>query len=192
MLRRCELPRRIPEHGLRVHLSLVLTIALLGLSVADAAQDTAAPILTEDRLFRLQLRVPVDPEEVWAAWTDANRLVEWFPHWAEMTVAAGESYAMGWDGHEGEWRGVYLEVDEPDVLAFTWQPPEEAMPEGAYPTTVTLTFEAEGDGTLLVLEHSGFRDTQEADAHLDAWKPYLYALRAFLLSSGSRDPVEFP
>ena len=184
--------RKIPDHGARACLSLSFVVASLGLGVAYAAQDPAVPILSEDRLFRLQLRVPVEPEEVYAAWTDANRLVEWLPHWAEMTVAEGESYAMGWDGYEDAWRGTYLEVDEPDSLAFTWQPPEAVMPDAAYPTIVRLTFEVEGDGTLLVLEHSGFRDTPEAEAHLEAWKPYLYALRAFLLSSESGAPNELP
>jgi uncharacterized protein YndB with AHSA1/START domain len=153
----------------------------------EAAQDAPAEILTEDRLFRLELRVPVEREEVYAAWTDANRLVEWLPHWAEMTVAEGDTYVMGWDGYDGEWRGVYLEVDEPEVLAFTWQSPDQVMPDGSYPTVVRLTFEEEGEGTLLVLEHFGFRTADDAELYLDHWKPYLYVLRAFLLSSGSHD-----
>jgi hypothetical protein len=65
---------------------------------------------------------------------------------------------------------------------FTWQPPESAFPEGAYQTTVTLSFEEiDDENTRLVLEHGGFRGGAELESHMEAWRGYLYNLRAFLL-----------
>jgi uncharacterized protein YndB with AHSA1/START domain len=146
-------------------------------------EQAASPtILVTDRVVRLTLALPVDPEVAFDAWANANQMVEWFAHWAEMTVAPGEEYRVGWEGFDGVWQGRYLEVDRPDRLAFSWLPPADVFPAGAYETTVTLTFEeAEDGGTTMVLEHSGFRGVAELEAQLQAWRGYLFALRAFLL-----------
>lgn len=145
----------------------------------DQSTDT---ILESDRVLRFVLRLPVQRELAFDAWTDAGQLVEWLSHWAEMTVAEGESFRIGWEGYEGVWEGRYLEIDRPVKLVFTWLPPESVFPGGAYETIVTLLFQETEDGaTLLTLEHSGFRAAAEMEAQLLAWRPYLFALRAFLL-----------
>jgi uncharacterized protein YndB with AHSA1/START domain len=136
-----------------------------------------------ERLIRLSMELPVEPEQVFDAWTNAPQLVEWFPHWAEITVTEGGSYRMGWDGIEAVWEGTYMEVERPAVLVFTWNPPAEYFPHGAYPTTVRLTFEQVDDVTEMVLEHSGFRGTPEMETTLETWRAYLYNLRAMLLQS---------
>ncbi len=139
-------------------------------------------ILQTDRVVRLVLALPVSPEIAFDAWTDANQLVEWLPHWAEMTVSEDEEFRFGWEGYDGVWQGRYLEVDRPDRLVFTWLPPAEVFPAGAYESLVTLTFEEVEEGrTTMTLEHSGFRDTPELEAQLQVWRGYLFALRAFLL-----------
>lgn len=155
-----------------------------------AATGTTAPVtgrqqrayVESELLLRLSMELPVAREAVFDAWTIADQLVQWFPGYAEMTVTEGGEYRFGWDGWDGEWAGTYLEVARPERLVFTWQPPASAFPEGAYETTVTLTFEEVGDGlTRLVLEHGGFQGGPEMDSHLEAWRGYLYNLRAFLL-----------
>lgn len=141
-----------------------------------------AEILQTDRVARLVLALPVGPDAAFDAWTDANQLVEWLSHWAEMTVSEDEEFRLGWEGYEGVWQGRYLEVDRPDRLVFTWMPPEEVFPAGAYESIVTLSFEEVEEGrTTMTLEHSGFRDTPELEAQLQVWRGYLFALRAFLL-----------
>jgi len=61
-------------------------------------------------------------------------------------------------------------------------PPEGVFPSGSYETVVTLTFEEVEEGrTSLVLEHSGFRDPSELESQLQAWRGYMFALRAHLL-----------
>ena len=145
-------------------------------------EGSAATILTADRVIRLQLRLPVEPQVAFDAWTDADQLVQWLSHWAEMTVTEGKGFQIGWDGYDGVWQGHYLEVLRPERLVFTWLPPDTVFPAGAYETRVTLTFEPVDDcGTLMTLEHSGFRGTAELEAQLQEWRPYLFALRAYLL-----------
>lgn len=132
-------------------------------------------------LLRLRTRLPVEAAVVWDAWTRADQLVQWFPHEAEMTVSEGGEYRWRWEGQEEVWQGSFVEIDRPEVLAFTWNPPESFFPEGAYETTVRLTFEETEGDTTLILEHSGFRGAPEMEATLVRWEEYLYNLRAWLL-----------
>lgn len=172
-------------------LALGVTVSTLALAgprgqggeqILRPAQEDGSGILTADRVARLSIALPVAPEVAWDAWTSAPQLVEWFAHWAEMTVAPDGDYRVGWDGFDGVWQGRYLEVDRPDSLSFSWLPPADVFPAGAYETIVTLTFEEDDEGgTRMTLEHSGFRGSAELEAQLQAWRGYLFALRAFLL-----------
>ena len=172
-----------------VGLVIVVVIPSRGaraLQILRPQGQVSAEILQVDRVARLVLALPVSPEEAFDAWTDANQLVEWLPHWAEMTVSENEEFRLGWEGYDGVWQGRYLEVDRPARLVFTWLPPEEVFPAGAYESIVTLTFEEVEEGrTTMMLEHSGFRDTPELEAQLQVWRGYLFALRAFLLQPPS-------
>lgn len=172
-----------------LRISLLLVAAGLSIPVAGpAAQilrpqgDANAEILETERVIRMRLALPVDREVAFDAWTVSTNLVEWLPHWVEMQVAEGEGFSMGWDGYEGVWTGTYLEVDRPERLVFTWVAPEGVFPSGSYETVVTLIFEEVGEGrTSLLLEHSGFHESGELEAQLQAWRGYMFALRAHLL-----------
>lgn len=160
---------------------LAATILLVAIAPRPAAAQQQAFVQGE-LVVRLEMEVPVAPETVYDAWTIADQLVQWFPSYAEMTVTEGGEYRFGWEGWDQEWVGTYLEIERPERIAFTWHPPAAVFPEGAYETTVILTFEEVEEGvTRLVLEHSGFKGGAEAESHLEAWRGYLYNLRAFLL-----------
>ncbi len=153
----------------------------------------ATPLSAQQRAYveggiavELSMEVPVPIEEVWDAWTTADQLVQWFPGTAQMEVTEDGEYVFGWEGWEGEWRGTYLEVDRPNRLVFTWQPPASAFPDGSYETTVTLTFEDLDGMTKFTLEHGGFQVGADAESHLNSWRSYLYNLRVFLLQRSSR------
>ena len=75
----------------------------------------------------------------------------------------------------------FIEVDRPERLVFTWQPPAAVFPDGAYETTVALSFEDLDGATRMTLEHSGFQGGGEMESHKEAWSGYLYNLRAYLL-----------
>lgn len=170
---------------------VALLMAVLGWAgptarVVASGADPAGAVVQQryvegELLLRVRTRIPVEASVAWDAWTRADQLVQWFPHEAEMTVAEGGEYRWSWEGQQDVWQGTFVEVDRPQVLTFTWNPPESFFPEGSYETTVRLTFEeAEGE-TLLTLEHSGFRDTADMEATYGRWEEYLYNLRAYLL-----------
>ena len=179
--RRPGVRRRVQLRGALVLLVMICAQgqAVLGRQDEDEVQRRA--FVEADRLLRLSMEVPVEPELMFDAWTNAPQLVEWFPHWAEITVTEGGSYRMGWDGIDAVWEGTYLEVDRPSILTFTWNPPAAYFPDGAYPTTVRITFEQLEGVTRMVLEHSGFRGTADMETTLETWRAYLYNLRALLL-----------
>lgn len=177
----------------RLLVAIAMVVLLLPLSGGSARAgqggsqilrplDEASSILEAERVARLTVLLPVDAQTAFDAWTDATRMVEWLSHWAEMTVDVGAGFQIGWEGYEGIWQGQYLEIQRPRLLKFTWLPPAEVFPAGAYETIVTLTFEpADQGGTRMTLEHTGFRAGPELDAQLQAWRGYLFALRAYLL-----------
>lgn len=162
--------------------TVVTPVAGQGQILRPQADSPDSAILRSERVARLAIELPVEPEVAWDAWTDANQFVQWLPQWAEMQVTEEGTFEMGWQGYEGVWSGTYLEVERPERLSFSWLPPESTFPAGAYETTVTLTFEeSEEGGTTMTLEHSGFRGVEELEAQLQSWRQYLFALRAFVL-----------
>jgi len=165
--------------GCVVMASVFVGVALVCVPLAARPQKRA--FVEAELLVRLMMELPVEPEVMFDAWTTADQLVQWFPGSAEMTVTEGGEYRFGWDGWEEEWVGTYIEVDRPDRLVFTWQPPATVFPTGAYETTVTLSFEDLDGATRMTLEHSGFQGGSEMESHKEAWSGYLYNLRAYLL-----------
>ena len=162
--------------------ALLHSLLLLAFGLTQGAVAQQRAFVESELVVRLTMEMPVEREVLYDAWTIADQLVLWFPSVAEMTVTEGGEYRFGWDGWEDDWAGAYVEVDRPNRLVFTWTPPASAFPEGAYETTVALTFDELDEGaTLLTLEHSGFQGGVEMESHMEAWRGYLYNLRAFLL-----------
>jgi uncharacterized protein YndB with AHSA1/START domain len=108
---------------------------------------TDATLLTDRArpAIRLERRLPDPPEVVWQALTDREQLRSWFPcdvilSGGRWEVGAAITFPFPKEVLDLTLTGEVLEVEEPNVLAFTWGDD-------------TLRFElaAEGDGTRLVL-----------------------------------------
>jgi uncharacterized protein YndB with AHSA1/START domain len=63
----------------------------------------------------------------------------------------GRIYEVTSDGREAPWAEI-LVYDPPRRLVLAWKPNDRDQP----PTEVEVRFEADGDGTRLDLEHSGW------------------------------------
>lgn len=136
----------------------------------------------------LKRRLKAPPAEVYAAWTDAEKMARWFgpdsghvSH-AEADVRVGGRYHVQFrakDGEEHNVGGVYREVVADDKLVFTWAwfstPERESV--------VTLTFKPDGDATILTLLHEEFFDEPARDRHEQGWAGALNKLEAFIASS---------
>jgi uncharacterized protein YndB with AHSA1/START domain len=108
---------------------------------------TDATLLTDGArpALRFERHVPDPPDVVWRALTEREQLRSWFPCDAIVSggrweVGAAITFPFAAEGIDMTLTGEVLEVDEPNVLAYTWG--ED-----------TLRFELapEGEGTRLVL-----------------------------------------
>jgi uncharacterized protein YndB with AHSA1/START domain len=82
-----------------------------------------------------------DPEDVWDALTDPDRLVRWFlPITGDLRV--GGRYSL-----EGNASGQILSCDRPHEIGLTWE-------MGGGSSAVTLRLTPKGEQTVLELEHS--------------------------------------
>jgi uncharacterized protein YndB with AHSA1/START domain len=141
----------------------------------------ARPSLTFKR--RLNAR----PEKVYAAWTDPQKLIQWFGRVdvkpgtmrAEVDPRVGGRYRVSFNIEAGEYfevGGVYREVVPNARLVFTWA--WHSTPERE--SLVTISIKAEGDGTLLTLHHAQFADQAACDSHERGWTGMLDNIENYL------------
>ena len=82
-----------------------------------------------------EIVVPGEPDEVWAALTEPERLEEWFANEAELDARPGGEGVFRWgDGEER--RAVVRELEEAERLVLDWDDGGEtaielaAVPDG--------------------------------------------------------------
>lgn len=84
--------------------------------------------------------------------------------------------------------GVYLVVEPPHRIVFTWGWVGNAeVPPGS--TTVEVTFTPDGDETIVRLAHRGLPTQSSCDEHAAGWQHYLG--RVVIAASGG-DPGQDP
>ncbi len=121
-------------------------------------------------LFEKSVLVPLGADETFALITEPDRLRRWQTIAARVDLRAGGGYR--WTivpGHSAS--GTFTEVEPGKRVVFTWGWDGQAdLPPGA--STVTITLEPSGDGTIVRLVHDGLTDKQAA-SHGQGWTHYL-------------------
>ena len=144
----------------------------------------ATSVLIEPSLT-LKRRLKAAPAEVYAAWTDPEKIVKWFGpdagpvKQADTDVRLGGRYAVTFHTEDGEQHhvsGVYREVVPNEKLVFTWA--WRTMPERE--SLVTILVKPDGSGTLLTLIHERFFDEAARDRHREGWSGCLDKLVSYL------------
>ena len=119
-------------------------------------------------VVELTVRLEAPPDEVFVFLTDAERYVRWQGVKAELDPRPGGVYRV-WMDADTIARGEYVEIDPPRRLVFTWGwEGNPDVPPGS--TTVELSLEAEGDGTVLLLRHTGLPNGEAAAMHEEGWR----------------------
>jgi len=133
-----------------------------------------------DTLTR-QIEIRASRERVWAALTEADQLLRWFPtHEAYVDLRVGGAMRFAWDQSVDE--AVIDVLEPPSRLTFRWRPAGINRPY----TTVTFVLEQEGDLTRVTLTESGFATLpdqiyeQSYEGNAKGWAEELEELRAFL------------
>ena len=142
----------------------------------DTTPDTR-PSLTIKR------RIKGPPAQVFAAWTDPEKIVRWFgPKGASdvkanLDVRSGGRFRITFRTPEyasNDVSGIYREVVVGKKLVFTWA--WKSMPERE--SLVTVTVAPDGAGTLLTFVHEHFVDEAARDAHREGWNGALDKIEA--------------
>jgi len=108
-----------------------------------------------------EVTFPAEPEEVWEALTEPDRLEEWFANDVELDVREGGEGTFRWDDGE-ERRATVRELDPPHRIVLDWDD------EG----TVTIELEEVEAGTTRVHVVETSPDFATAlELHAFAWTP---------------------
>ena len=105
--------------------------------------------------------IAVPPSRVFETLTTAKGWDAWFTKGTTLDLEVGGQIKLRWEdwGAEkitGEDGGPILGFEKGKMFSFQWNPQGEE-----YPTTVTFTLEADGNGTLLYVKDEGYLDTPE-------------------------------
>jgi uncharacterized protein YndB with AHSA1/START domain len=126
------------------------------------------------RTIEISIRARASIEQAWAAWTDLQRLSEWFPDRATGAVAAGQVVTYEWDALGMKLPLQVVEARPKQRLVLHTEPP------GLGPQSQTITFHAAGDSTEIVMTHSGFDDDDIFHGTASGWHITLEFLREYL------------
>ena len=148
----------------------------------------------QDVVLSLSRRFDAPRDRVFDAWTNPEVLKRWWaagPDWdtpvAEVDLREGGTYRLAMrDPGSGEQHtlvGEYTEVRRPERIAYTWtwESNEEAM-SGSAGTLVVVDFVEDGEGTEVVVTHSGFATPELRDMHEHGWNACLDNLERRVLA----------
>ena len=139
----------------------------------------------------LERLLPASPERVFDAWVNPETFVKWWgpegfttpEHLLDVTPNGHWRAVMrAPDGQRHIVSGVYLEINRPSRLVFTWSWEDEDGARGPE-SEVELTLRAAGNGTQLHLVHRKIASTDSRDSHREGWISSLNDLEALFATS---------
>jgi uncharacterized protein YndB with AHSA1/START domain len=147
------------------------------------AQSSAAALIDQRPSLTITRRLGASPQKVYAAWTQAENLIQWFAAQAkpgsvkaDLKVRVGGRYRISFiDEKSGEYHevgGLYREVVPDARLQFTWA--WHSTPERE--SLVTIEFKPDAGGTLMIFRQEQFADQAARDNHERGWNKFFDVL----------------
>ena len=124
-----------------------------------------------------QIYVDAAPDFVFPYLVEPEKLVRWMGSDVQIDPVPGGIYQVRINAKD-VMLGQYLEVNSPHrvVFSFGWDGDQSPLPAGS--TTVEVTLEALGGGTLVRLRHTGLPvPLQESQGY--GWEHYLGRLKVY-------------
>ncbi|MFC0039882.1 SRPBCC family protein [Actinomadura rayongensis] len=142
-----------------------------------------------DGAVRVTRTLRARPDDVFAAWTDPDRLRRWLMPGPGTVAAAvtdpvpggGFRFAKLFPSGVDEVTGEYLVVDPPHRLVFTWRSPGTT---GGRDSVVTVTLRPDGDGTAMTILHERLPAESFRSGARGAWTAVAANLDAHLTTTG--------
>ena len=142
----------------------------------------------DNRVLVMTRIVDAPPALVFQAWTEPERITQWWGPRGYTTVSCEVDLRPGgaWrvrsrsaQGVEVAERGVFREIAVGERLVFThaW---EDAEGKPGLETLVTLTFEDHDGKTKLTLHQAVFDTVEDRDGHAEGWGESLDMLAEYL------------
>jgi len=123
--------------------------------------------MTDRHVVQLEVHIDAPPELVFRYLTEAERYARWQGVRAELDPRPGGIYRV-WMDADTVASGEFLEVAGARRVVFTWGwEGDTEVPPGS--TTVAIELAADGDGTMLILHHSGLPSAETAAMHEEGW-----------------------
>ena len=144
---------------------------------------------TEDGLA-YELDLDATPAEVWRYWTEPDRIVRWMGDVATLEPWPGGTFRIEYASGDVV-AGAFVDVEEPQYLAFTWgwDEPGALTPPGSTRVEVTLEGLANDTRTRLRMGHTN-QPAEALDNHDAGWRFFLPTLVSALdYPDGGRPPT---
>ena len=122
-------------------------------------------------LVEREVRIAARPETVFAFFTEPEKMVRWKGLVAELEAEPGGRYRVTLND-KAVATGRYVEVTPFTRVVFTWGwEGHPIVPPGT--STVEVTFEPDGDETIVRLIHRDIPTEEEVANHASGWDHYL-------------------
>jgi uncharacterized protein YndB with AHSA1/START domain len=142
---------------------------------------------SDENLVQLIRVLPASPGAVFSAWTEPAQLERWWTGvggWVEATadvdLRVGGRYHFSMRDEGGALHGVlgvYIQVEPPERLGFTWTwENEPAVMRGSEGSLVEVALREVPGGTQVTLTHSGLDTKLVTDMHEEGWNALLTSL----------------
>jgi uncharacterized protein YndB with AHSA1/START domain len=126
-----------------------------------------------------EIRIEARPETVFGFFTEPDKLTRWLAAEATTDPRPGgiNHQTHHSQGRDYYMRGEFVEVTPPSRVVFTWGFENDDVTINPGDSTVEVTLEPDGDGTLLRLVHSDLPEASWKD-HDEGWGELLPKLAA--------------
>ena len=133
--------------------------------------------------IELETRIAAKPEAVFPLLSEAAGMARWFGRDVQLEAKPGGLLRADINGRDIA-RGEIVEIvpNERVVFTFGWEGENHPVPAGS--TRVEISLQADGEGTIVRLRHTGLSD-EAAVEHKKGWEHYLERLTAV---GEGRDP----
>lgn len=146
--------------------------------------------------IRREIHINASPEIVFDVVSGPDHLKEWWPDDAQYETTPGSSGEIAFGDRDAGGtvqRFTVIEVSPPRTFSFRWTHPDGESAGVGNSLLVTFELTPSGDGTLLTMTETGFREMgweaavleEEYRAHVTGWSYYLPRLVSYAESLGA-------